>query len=253
MIGEWIASLFVPVGLTRVSTVWTSPRIPPSPCCTRRCWRQWRRPALSVWSECWPLHFELIKYISSTRLEEQRKRQTPEALRRTFYTPYHLKMLLQKQTEQKTLNHTPDRSFSDSNVIFFHGQNWSALDAWRRPAECKAESLKRGTKRTQRTLIFSLFLSVKKTFFTELREWTNIELFQTLISDRLKRDTWQRCPVCWIETCPLFFLSYLYTSPCHMFVLSSRHVRLWHFRMNSVVHVLSHAAFSKGMLHSDAL
>lgn len=107
MIRKWsFLSLFVVVELTHVSIVWTSPRTPRSPCCTRRCWRQWRRPALSVWSECWFLHFELIKYTSFPRPVRKSKgsnhlKQTPEALRRLFCTPYHLKILPRTETHRK--------------------------------------------------------------------------------------------------------------------------------------------------------
>lgn len=107
MIRKWsFLSLFVVVELTRVSIVWTSPRTPRSPCCTRRCWRQWRKPALSVWSECWFSPFELIKYTSFPRPVRKSKgskhlKQTPEALRRIFCTPYHLKILPRKETHRK--------------------------------------------------------------------------------------------------------------------------------------------------------
>ncbi len=73
-------------------------------------------------------------------------------------------------------------------------------------------------------------------------------------SDRLKHyHTWQRCPLYWIEICSLFFLS------SRMFVLTPCAVQvavmsdLWHFWMNLVVYILSHAMFSKGMLHWSAL
>ncbi len=72
-------------------------------------------------------------------------------------------------------------------------------------------------------------------------------------SDRLKHyHTWQRCPLYWIEICSLFFLSSrMFLTPCavQVAVMSD----LWHFWMNLVVYILSHAMFSKGMLHWSAL
>lgn len=111
--------------------------------------------------------------------------------------------------------------------------------------------------------ILTLFLSVKKTFLQSIkmqREWTNTvlwKLFQ-IASNTITHDS----TALYIELkciCSLFFLSCLYISLSRMSVLTPYAVQvavmsdLWHFWMNLVVYIFSHAMFSKGMLHWSAL
>ncbi len=145
-------SFFVVVELTRVSIVWTSPRTPRSPCCTRRCWRQWRRPALSVWSESWYSHFELIKYTSFPR--PVRKSKGRNHLKQTcICTPYLLKRLPRKET-QKTISEL-DWADVVSQTQALIGSGWIEEDVTSQIQSWVTNWLKWGTK-TQRTLIFSL-------------------------------------------------------------------------------------------------
>ncbi len=175
-------SLFVVVELTRVSIVWTSRRTPRSPCCTRRCWRQWRRPALSVWSESWYSHFELIKYTSFPR--PVRKSKGSNHLKQTcICTPYLLKRLPRKET-QKTIS-----ELDWADVVWKH---WSALDESRRmwPAKYKAELLTDSNEEQKPKGLWyshSLFIC-KKDFSTEhqnaawMKKYCDVNAF----SDRLK-------------------------------------------------------------------
>lgn len=120
-------------------------------------------------------------FISTTRQEQLRKqpsKQTPEALRRIFCTPYHLKLLPRTENNESQkwaeMDWMLSECFSDSAL-------GESRTTW--PAECKAELLTDQNEERKKNPkdfdILTLFLSVKKTFLRSIkmqREWTNIVL-----------------------------------------------------------------------------
>lgn len=198
-------------------------------------------------------------FISTSRQEQQRKqpsKQTPEALRRIFCTPYHLKLLprTENNASQKwaEMDWMLSECFSDSAL-------GESRTTW--PAECKAELLtdRNEDRNKPKGLWYSHTLFIcKKDFSTKHQNaaWMNKHCVVKAFSDRLKHIRHDSAALN-IELkciCFLFFLSYLYVSLsyvcfdtvcCPIAVMS----HLWHFWMNLVVYILSHAMFSKGMLH----
>lgn len=110
--------------------------------------------------------------------------------------------------------------------------------------------------------ILTLFLSVKRLFYGASKCSVNEQILCCESFFRspqtLSHMTALPSILNW-NVCSLFFLSYLYISLSRMFVLTPYAVQvavlsdLWHFWMNLVVYILSHAMFSKGMLHWSAL